>query len=75
MRIPLATTKKETKKRRKQTQKQCAVFTYDIFPYMVVHDVMEWTDDGDIMFERGFYRQGDSLIAVFPKKMEPHIER
>jgi len=54
--------------------KQCAVFTYDQFPYMVVHDVLKVHDDGGIEFAQGFSRYANSLIAIFPYKMKKEIE-
>jgi hypothetical protein len=66
--------KKKTKKRRKPSQKQCAVFTYDLFPYMVVHDVLSVDEDGAIEICQGYWRSADSLIAIFPRKRKKEIE-
>lgn len=70
------------KKKRKDVQKQCAVFTYDLFPYMVIYDVLEIQDDGSIIFEKGYALSANSLVAIFPRKkkkdiknMLDHIER
>jgi hypothetical protein len=66
--------KAKKKKKRKYVQKQCAIFTYDLFPYMVVHDVLQVDDDGDIEICQGYWRSADSLIAIFPRKRKKEIE-
>jgi hypothetical protein len=72
----MAKAKKKKKKKRARTRrpKQCAVFTYDVFPYMVVHDVLSVDDDGDIEFCQGYYRTAGSLIAIFPHKKREEID-
>ena len=61
------------KKKKKSTQKQCAVFTYDLFPYMVVHNVLGIRDDGSIVFGN-VTMSADSLVAIFPRKIKKDIE-
>lgn len=62
--------------KKEKQQKQCAVFTYDLFPYMVVHDVLKWDDEGRIhTFPNSLGIDPAALIAVFPRNMKRKIEK
>ena len=55
-------------KKRMEKQKLVGIFKYDIFPYMVAHDICKWYPDGDIGIVGGFALKAKSLIVVLPKK-------
>ncbi len=59
----------------KKADKQVGIFKYDLFPFMVVHEILGWTDEGGIrVIATGYIMPPSALIAVFPIKKKSELE-
>jgi hypothetical protein len=60
-------------------KKNIGIFKYDIFPYMVIHTIIDWDDNGDITVDLGYPNfstfKASWLIAVFPYNKKVELEK
>lgn len=48
------------------------VFSYDLFPYLIVHDILGWDDDGNVLTDVGTFKS-QALVASYPWKKRNEI--
>ncbi len=58
-------------KKKIKTKKIVAVgaFRYDLFPFMVIQNIVGWEENGDIITDIGTY-EASALISIFPKNLK-----